>query len=378
MNKGLIRILYIATSDIHLHAFHRPYILWLHQLGHKVDVAIENRGNYKIEGVNKVFEIKFPRSLLKRELLSSYKQLKGVIEHGSYDLIHCHTPIPSMLARIAARKARINGTKVLYTAHGFHFYKGAPLSRWLVYYTAEYFLSHFTDGIITINKEDFGYVKDKMFHKDSFYIKGIGVDSGRFKNLSIEERLLARKNLGYSDRQFILLYIAEFIPRKNHKFVIDSLPGLKKKIPGLKMIFAGTGILFDEMKKYAQSKEVDDVTEFLGFRNDVHVFAEIADIGISSSKHEGLGLGLAEQMMCGVPVIATVDRGHKEMIDHGINGYFFAQNDSAGFIEKVIELYNNPEKRKEMGKNAIKKAEIFNISNSLNSMKEIYNYYLNK
>lgn len=372
------KILYIATSDIHLHAFHKPYILWLHEQGHQVDIAIENRGDYKIEGVTEVFEISFPRSLLRKDLFSSYRRLKSIIYNKNYDLVHCHTPIPSMLTRIAARKARKIGTKVLYTAHGFHFYKGAPFSRWLIYYTAEYFLSLFTDGIITINQEDFGYISGKMFHKDSFYIKGIGVDSGRFKNLSDYEKQKTRESLGYSNEKFILLYIAEFIPRKNHKFIINALPELKKNIPELKMIFAGTGVLFNQMKEYAHNIGVEDVTEFLGFRNDVHSYAEIADIGISSSKHEGLGLGLAELMMCSVPVIATVDRGHKEMIDDGVNGYFFAQNDARGFIEKVIELYKDPEKKKEMGLNAIEKAKFFDIKNSLNSMKEIYNYYLKK
>src|SRR5690606_5207621 len=115
-----------------------------------------------------------------------------IIDREKYSLIHCHTPIPSMLTRLAARKAKKKGTKVLYTAHGFHFYKGGPISRWFTYYPAELMLSIFTDAIITINREDFDYVNQKWFHKDTYYLKGIGVDSSRFKPMNPEQKTAKR------------------------------------------------------------------------------------------------------------------------------------------------------------------------------------------
>ncbi|MBW6492542.1 MAG: glycosyltransferase family 4 protein [Lentimicrobium sp.] len=370
------RILYIATSDVHIATFHLPYLRWLKEQGYVVHLAVENRGNVVFDHVDQVSYLPFPRSPLKRTYISTYKKLKAIIESGNYSLIHCHTPLPSVVARLAARKARKNGTKVLYTAHGFHFYKGAPLKNWLTYYPAEYLLSALTDGIVTINREDFGYINGKMFHKDSFYIKGIGVDSQRFRTFSKTEIENTRNKLGFAHNAFILLYVAEFIPRKNHRFIIEALPVLKKKIPNLKVIFAGKGVLLEQMKNLARKLDVNDVIDFLGFRNDVPRLAAIADVGISSSKHEGLGLGLAEEMLCSVPVVATIDKGHKEMIEHGVNGLFFAQNNPKEFVDAIDKLFHNPELRKKMGEDALKKAQEFTVDNSLKSMIQIFEKYL--
>lgn len=372
------KLLYIATSDIHLATFHKPYLKWLVENNVQVDLVVENRGDLEFEGVSNIFYLDFPRSITNKKLISSYKSLKKIIDNGNYNIIHCHTPIPSMLTRLAAKDARAKGAKVLYTAHGFHFYKGAPISRWLVYYTAEYVLSKFTDAIITINKEDFNYVNNKMLHKDSFHIKGIGVDSSRFKPLNQEEKKAKRIELGISPDKFVLLYVAEFIPRKNHEFVIRTLQPLQKTIPNLEVLFAGKGELLDEMKLLAKELNVENSIQFLGFRNDVHLLSAIADIGISSSKHEGLGLGLTEEMFCKVPIIASYDRGHKEMVIQGVNGYMFQQGDSEEFIEYVNNLYQNEELRSKMGEKAFEKAQEFEIKNSLLAMKNIYNKYIKK
>ena len=370
------RLLYIATSDVHLATFHKPYLKWLGDNGVQVDIVVENRGNLEFEGVNNTYHLDFPRSFTKKELLVSYKNLKNIIDNGNYTIVHCHTPIPSMLTRLAARDARSKGTKVLYTAHGFHFYNGAPISRWLIYYTAEYILSKFTDAIITINKEDFDYVNNKMLHKDSYQIKGIGVDSSRFKPLEKEERKNKRIELGLDPDKFILLYVAEFIPRKNHEFVIRAVQSLQKTIPNLQVLFAGKGELLDRMKALSKELKVENAIQFLGFRKDVHLLSAIADIGISASKHEGLGLGLTEEMFCKVPIIASYDRGHKEMVIQGVNGFMFQQQNSAEFIKYINQLYQDEELRLKMGEKAYEKAQEFEIENSLNSMKEIYKRYL--
>jgi glycosyltransferase EpsD len=371
-----MKILYIATSDIHLATFHKPYIKWLSENGVCVDIAVEKRGDFYFDGVQKEFHLNFPRSLFKKELFSTYKELKSIIDSGSYDLVHCHTPVPSMLTRLAARAAKKKGTKVLYTAHGFHFYKGAPLSRWIIHYPAEYILSKFTDGIITINQEDYNYISGKMHHNDSFYIKGIGVDSKRFRPFTIPEKLNKKKSLNIDENTFTLLYVAEFIPRKNHAFIIYALKDLVKIIPEIKILFAGKGVLLDDMKKLAEELEVTSIIDFLGFRSDVNELSAIADVGVSSSKHEGLGLGLTEQMMCKVPIVASLDRGHKEMIIQGETGFMYEQNNQEEFINFIVKLYNNKELRKQLGENAFQKAREFEISNSLDSMIDIYKKYL--
>jgi glycosyltransferase EpsD len=345
---------------------------WFKETKCQLHLAIENRGNIKIPYADKVFYIKFARKLFSLDNISSYFKLKDVIDKNEYDLIHCHTPVAGALTRIAAKKSRKKGTVVLYTVHGFHFYKGAPLKYWLFYYPIEYFLSAFTDGIITINKEDYSYIRNKMFHKYSFYINGIGFDSNKFKTLSLTEKSLLRKKYGYRDNDFILIYIAEFIPRKNHQFVIESLPGIIKIIPELKIIFAGDGILLEKMKSLSKKLHVGEHIDFVGFRTDANNYAAIADVGISSSRHEGLGLGIAEEMQCSLPIIVSEDKGHREMISHGVNGFLYAQGDKSSFVDHILTLYNDPRLRFKFGKNSLSRAQKFSIDKSLSSMNTIY------
>lgn len=370
------KVLYIATSDIHIQTFHLPYLKWLKENGCEVHLAVENRGNLKIPNVDQFFYLPFPRSPFHIANYTSYKKLKHLINNDNYDLIHCHTPIPSMLTRLAARKARRKGTKVLYTAHGFHFYKGGHVKNWLFYYPMEWFLSLFTDGIVTINIEDYLVAKNKMRAREAFYIKGIGVNPTKFQPLDNEKKTEICKALGYNENHFILLYIAEFIPRKNHQFVINSIPELVKNIPNLKVLFAGKGKLLDEMRKHANKNNLSSHIDFLGFVKDVSPYAAIADIGISSSKQEGLGLGLAEEMFCSVPIVATMDRGHKEMIIHGETGFMFEQENQEEFVKYIALLHQDSNLREKMGKKSLERAQLFSIENSIKSMTRIYHIYL--
>jgi glycosyltransferase EpsD len=376
-NKNFMaKILYLATSDIHLNTFHRPYIDWFVQEGHQIDLAFERRGDYTFPGIHQEYLLDFPRKFDVKKIVKSYKKLHEIIEKNHYDLIHCHTPIPSFIARLTSRNVRENGGKVIYTAHGFHFYKGGPLKNWLVYYPAEYILSLFTDAIIVMNKEDFGYINGKMLHKESILIPGIGVDSVRFQNKSDAEIQRIRASMGYVDKDILLLYIAEFIPRKNHEFLIRCMRELIKVNPNIKLVLAGRGILLEKMKKLARELEISERIDFLGFRNDIHELAAIADIGITVSMHEGLGLGVIEQMMCGIPVIASIDRGHNETVNNGVNGYLYRQNDRNDFLAKVTELTNKPHLRKKMGHNGMVDAQKFELKNSLAAMINIYKKYL--
>jgi len=370
------KVLYIATSDIHLSTFHRPYIKWLSKKGCQVDIAVENRGNNTFEHVNNHYYLDFPRKLFSGSLRKSYKILKQIIDKGDYDLIHCHTPIPSMLARLAARKARRKGAKLLYTAHGFHFYKGAPLSRWLIYYTAEYLLSKYTDGIITMNKEDFSRINNKMLHKRSHYIPGMGVDKNDFFPIIEKDKLNLRVKYGFNETDFIIIYIAEFIPRKNHDFILSSMVELTNKISNLKVLFAGKGDLLEEMKSKSNGLGLSNAVNFLGFRSDIPDLIRIADIGISASKHEGLPIGVLQEMFCGLPVVVSIERGQKDLVEEGYSGFFFDQNNTNQFVEHINVLYNDSKKRIEMGENAYTKAKDFEIAKSLEAMAKIYLEYL--
>ncbi len=370
------KILYTATSDIHLKTFHFPYLKWLIRQGYEVHVACENRANIDLTFCHKVHYFPFKRNPFHPKNISAFFKLRKIIKKNEFDLIHCHTPTVSVITRFAAISSRNKGTKVLYTAHGYHFYNGAPLKMWLFFYPLERILSKFTDAIILINKEDYELTKKSFFNRDTFYIKGIGVDISRFSETN--EELLSRKKeiLNINKDDFILLYVAEFIPRKNHEFLIRSCEKMIKNVPNVRFLFAGTGVLIEEMKTLVNDLKLDNYVKLLGWRDDVQDLMRMADIGISSSKQEGLGLALAEEMYFKLPIVATYDRGHKEMIVHGENGFMFDHGDVDSFVNFIKQLYEDETMYIKFSNSAKEKSREFLLENSLSSMKNVYNLFL--
>ena len=175
-----MKVLLTATVQSHICQFHKPLVEVLHEHGCEVHVAardnLAEKNGLKLDFVEKVFNVSFARSPKSKDNLHAFKELKRIINEEDYDVIHCNTPMGGIVTRLAAKKARKNGTKIYYTAHGFHFYKGAPKKNWVIYYPIEKFFSRMTDKLITITKEDYELAKRK-FHCEVEYIHGVGVDT---------------------------------------------------------------------------------------------------------------------------------------------------------------------------------------------------------
>lgn len=373
MNKG--KVLFVASVPVHFHAFHRPYFKWLCDRGYEVHVACN--GDFEDVHVSRVWRIPFQRSPWSLSHPTSAALLRRIIEEQGYLLVTCHTPMASVLARISSRRARRSGTKVIYTAHGFHFFKGSSLFSWLVYYPVELILSYITDGIICINEEDFDLIRRKGSKKANYYlIPGIGVDSSRFRPVDSLNRQEIRRTLGLSDTDFVLVYAAEFIERKNHRMLVDAVLRLAHRVVGLKVLLAGKGELLEEMKGLVRRLGLGEHFHFLGFVANVERCYQCADIAVSSSRQEGLGLNLVEAMMCGLPVVATIDRGHCTVVDSGVNGHLVPQGDSVAFADAIYDLYVSSETRRRLARAAIEKASRFEIERSLAAVSGIYMKHL--
>lgn len=369
------KILFTASIAKHLLRFHLPYLQWFKEQGYEVHIACE--GDEEVPFTDKKWAVPFVRSPFSKGHVEAYKILKEVIDREAYCLIHCHTPMASIVTRLAAKEARRTGTKVLYTAHGFHFYNGAPLINWLTYHPVELFTSGYADAIITINSEDYLRISKKGAKKTNYFlIPGIGVNNKKFNIVSQEEKNKLRNLKGFSQQDFIAIYAAEFIERKNHKFIIEAIVNHKEAFPNLKILFCGRGALKDKIEFLVKQNKLESTVYFMGFRNDIDELFKMSDLGISSSKQEGLGLNLIEEMMCGLPIIASEDRGHKEIVQSGKNGYLYQQNNKKAFIAYLKKVYQNPDLREKMGKNALNASQKFEITNSLHEMSMIYNKFL--
>lgn len=212
------KILLVATVQSHIAQFHRPLAEVLHAHGYEVHAAARNnlaeKNGLQLDFVDKVFDVRFSRSPKSKDNITAYNQLKTIVDSGNYEVVHCNTPMGGMIARLATRAARKKGTKLFYTAHGFHFYDGAPKKNWMIFYPIEKFFSKMTDILITITHEDYK-VASEAFHCKVAYMHGVGVSGERYKPVTIEEKLSLRGKMGYSKNAKILLCIGELNDNKN-------------------------------------------------------------------------------------------------------------------------------------------------------------------
>lgn len=342
------RILFCATVDYHFERFHLPVMRWFHSQGWEVHVAAS--GSLELPWVDRKFDVPMSRSPLKPSNLAAYRQIRRIIDAGGYRLIHCHTPTGGALTRLAARRARRGGTRVLYTAHGFHFCKGAPRFNWLLYYPIERRLARWTDCLITINEEDYRLAADRRFPAERICrVHGVGVDLERFAPADAETRRRMRGRLGYGEEDVLLFYAAEFNKNKNQRLLIEALALLAGELPRVRLLLAGDGPLRPACETLAERLGIRARVDFLGFRSDIAEWLPACDIAVASSLREGLPVNVLEAMACGLPVVATSNRGHRELVRSGRNGYLVPPGDAARMAERIRRLAVNARERAAFG-----------------------------
>lgn len=370
-----MKVLLTATVQSHICQFHKPLVAVLHEHGCEVHVAardnLAEKNGLKLDFVEKVFDVPFSRSPKSTDNIKAYKQLKKIINEGQYDVIHCNTPMGGIITRLAARKAREYGTKVYYTAHGFHFYKGAPKKNWIIYYPIEKFMARFCDKLITINEEDFLWSK-KKFAADSFRIHGVGVDNHRYQPVSDSENEIMKLNMGFNEKQKILLCIGELLPNKNQQMLIRAMNCVVKKNPNVVLLLAGNGAEEEKLKCLVSKLNLDKYVKFLGYCTNLEDFQKISDVVISCSIREGLGLNLIEAMLSGNPIIGTRNRGHNELIKDGYNGYLVSINDVECLAEKIQVVLEDEMLRMQLGRKGVKFAQQYTIDTVREELRRIY------
>jgi len=334
------KVLFVATVvQKHINVFHLPFLKMFQEEGYTTYVAAANdtnEQNVNIPYCDHYVEISFKRNPFHPGNIKAYLKLKKLICDNDFEIIHCHTPVGGVLGRLAASKARRNGTRVFYTAHGFHFYKEAPLKNWLIYYPIEWLCAHFTDVLITINKEDYALAKKHMHAKHVEYVPGVGVDVEKFANVQVD-RSAKRRELGIPEDAFLLLSVGELNENKNHQIVIKALAELKN--PNIHYAIAGKGDLHDYLIGLAYSLGVASQVHLLGYRSDVAELYKSSDIYVLPSIREGLNVSIMEAMASGLPVVCSVARGNTDLIDENGGAVFESHSveDCCNAIRNIMD-----------------------------------------
>lgn len=368
------KVLLTATVQSHIAQFHLPLINMLKENGYIIHVAARNNLNEKnglrIIGADEVFDIPFERSPLRTNNIKAYKKLKEVIRNNNYDVIHCNTPMGGIITRLAAKNTRKNGTKVIYTAHGFHFYKGASIKNWIIYYPIEKFMCRYTDILITITKEDYKLANNN-FNVKVKRINGVGVNTEKYFKLPFVNVDKKKNELGINSNK-VILCIGELNKNKNQINILKALVEIKREFPDVKLLLAGNGPLLNYLKEKVKEYGIEKEVEFLGYRTDLNDFINISDIIVSSSLREGLPLNVMEAMVCGKPAIVSDNRGHRELIEDSVNGYIIKTNNSVEFAEKIKLLLNDSELYEKLSRNCIDISKKYIAINIINDIEKCY------
>ena len=359
-----MKILYTATVLSHICQFHLPYLKELQDRGNVVHVAardnLAEKNGLTLKNTDRFIEFPFQRSPFDQRNLGAYKQLKQLIDQENYDLIVCNTPVGGILTRLAARNARKRGCRVIYIAHGFHFYQGASKKNWLLFYPLEKAMANLCDVLVTITDEDFSLAK-KKFHTEVAHIHGVGVSTERYHPANEAACHEMRQAEGLSDSDFVLLCTGELNQNKDQATLIKAAARLRDDIPNLRILLAGNGPLEAELKALVSSLKLEDTVRFLGYRTDLEKVVPAVDVVVSCSHREGLPLNILEAMLCGKPVAAAANRGSRELIQDKQNGYLFTAGDTAALERYILALCHNLELCQAMGQDGGEKAKRYTV-----------------
>lgn len=367
------KILYVTTVSSTINAFLVPHIEKLIDKGHKVDCACSINVNVDKQLIDKgsqIFEVPFTRNPLDIKNIKAFIKLVQIQNKNKYDIVHVHTPVASVYGRLL--KIKFPNIKTIYTAHGFHFYKGAPKKNWFIFYSIEKIMSIFTDILITMNKEDFEVGINKLKIKNVYNVNGVGVDIEKY---ICEEttNIKFKESLGLNSDDIVITVVAELIKRKNQKQLVEAIKEITKKYKDIKVLLVGEGIMYEEISLYVKENNLNQFIKMLGFRKDIPNILNITDIVGLFSYHEGLPRNLMEAMVAKKPIICTDIRGNNDLVKDNFNGLLVKIDDIEGTIEAIETLYKNKELRQKMGQNGFDTIKLkYSLDKVLSQMEVVY------
>lgn len=335
-----MRLLYVATIGGFM-PFFKSFIRELLDEGHKVDIAA-NMSDYPLPDYYKewgcgIYQISCSRSPINKGNIDAIHEIKKILKENYYDIVHCHTPVAAVCTRLACRTIRKKGTKVFYTAHGFHFYTGAPIKNWILFYPIEKICSKWTDVLITINTEDYNRAKKCFNIKRIEYVPGVGIDVKKFSDDSTN-KLSKREELRIPSNAYVLLSVGELNHNKNHQIVVRALGKLNDR--NVHYVIAGKGDQKEALQKIANDLGLGEQLHLIGYRSDISELYKMADVYILPSYREGLNVSVMEAMSSGLPCIVSDIRGNRDLVDNK-GGFLFLPSDLEALVNYIKIIKDN-------------------------------------
>lgn len=364
------KVLIVSTTDNMIGNFMIPHIKQMQQMGAEVHCVCNKRGFHfdlvASETGAKMHDVYLTRFPFNPKLIKGYNAIKKLVKENGYDLIHCMQPVGGVMGRMVAKKFNI---PCLYTAHGFHFYKGAPIQNRLIYKTIEKFFAKYTDMLVTMNQEDYEASKT-MKAKNTYKINGIGVDLTKYKKDESFDRNEFRKSLGLAEDDYVLVSVGELNKNKNTLMLVDVLNKIKNE--KVKYLICGEGPLKEEYEEKIKEFGLEDRVRLLGFRRDIPNILNAADLYLMPSFREGLSKAMMEAMAYGLPVVGSKIRGNVDLIGENEGGILVAPDDEEAFTKAIEQLSQDKLLNTQYSERNLEFIKNFSIETVLKQMEEVY------
>ncbi len=369
------RVLICASTAVHIGNFHRPYLTYFKEQGYEVHLAVpESTVNADVDVLHAV---PITKRLFSLRNLAAALQIRRIIRSNGFDLIIVHTTLAALVVRLGALFSGKARPPLINTVHGYFFWKGCGLVRYLTYYLPERLLRGVTDCIIIMNEED-AIAAQKLVKKGGsvFKVHGMGVDAARFNPATDAEKRRARQALGIGDDAFVLVYPAEFSRRKNHMELLHALDRIRRHEPRVLLLLCGTGALEGAARRETERLELQEHVRFLGWCSRMETVYSACDMAVSASRSEGLPFNIVEAQLCALPVVASGIRGHTDLIAHGRTGWCYPPGDADRLAEAILQVIASPDQGRQVGADARQSALQFSLDVAFKENVEAYRQVL--
>lgn len=372
-----MRLLLIATVGDTLRAFYLPIAAHLRRAGWRVDGLardIESCEQCR-ETFHEVWEAPLSRKPLDpRNLTTAARRIAQVVAANDYDVVHVCTPVAAFVTRFALRGLRKSGKpKVIYTAHGFHFYRGGNPLRNAIYLGLERLAGRWTDCLAVINEHDRSMAEQHSLVPNGqlVYIPGAGIDCSRFQASQVPEAAVAavRRALAVAEDAPLFLMVAEFNRNKRQDDAIRALAGMRCR--RAQLVFAGDGPTFEKAKRLAAELGVEDRVHFPGVRRDIPQLARASVAMVLPSRREGLPRSVMESLALGVPVIGSDIRGTRDLVGDGC-GVLVKAGDVEGFSRAMDWMVEHPDEARAMGARGCARMKQYDVRTIIALHEELY------
>ncbi|MBN1056572.1 glycosyltransferase family 1 protein [Clostridium botulinum] len=367
------KILFVASTLSHIENFHIPYLKEFKEKGFSVHIMGTMNNKTRIPYVDKIIPVEFEKNMFSIKNFHNSIKIRKNIKKENYNIIYLHTTLAAFFTRLSIMTLFKKPKLIINTVHGYLFDDNTKFIKKSIMILAEKLVKCVTDTIIVMNSTDYNIAKKYNLFKNNIYlINGMGINTENFPSINPNEKLLLRKENAFSDKDLILIYVAEFSKRKNQIFLINSLKKLiDEGFSDVKLLLLGDGKMFDNIKSYSDELGISNNIIFTGYTKKTCMYYQLSDVCVSSSRIEGLPFNIVEAMSTGLPVIASNIKGHSDLVKQNKNGYLFEYNNIDQFCNYIKKIYYNKELQCKMRISSSEISKEYSLKNVLDNTIDI-------